>query len=83
MESTTYFQVENGIITNAVVATQKVAEQIGLMPYVEGLWIGDKYVPPAPQPDEITLLKAQVAMLEAQQTFLEDCLLEMADEVYA
>lgn len=28
-------------------------------------------------------LKAQVAMLESKNTFLEDCLLEMADEVYA
>lgn len=41
---------------------------------------------PEPEPapiDEITLLKAQVAMLQEQQTFLEDCLLEMAEEVYA
>lgn len=33
--------------------------------------------------EENKLLKAQVSMLETQQTFLEDCLLEMADEVYA
>lgn len=28
-------------------------------------------------------LRAQVNLLQEQQTFLEDCLLEMADEVYA
>ena len=38
---------------------------------------------PPPQPDETSMLKARVAMIEAQQSFLEDCLLEMADEVYA
>lgn len=41
---------------------------------------------PAPGPgpiDEVTRLRAQVTMLLEQQTFLEDCLLEMAEEVYA
>lgn len=32
---------------------------------------------------ENKLLRAQVGVLQEQQTFLEDCLLEMADEVYA
>lgn len=45
---------------------------------------------PEPEPTETELLRtgqarlqAQVALLEEQNTFLEDCLLEMADEVYA
>lgn len=33
--------------------------------------------------DENRLLKAQVELQSQQQTFLEDCLLEMADIVYA
>lgn len=37
-----------------------------------------------PTPEEQNArLRAQVAMLQEQQTFLEDCLLEMAEEVYA
>lgn len=43
-----------------------------------------EFVEPEPEPiDETALLRAQVAMLQEQQTFLEDCLLEMAEEVYA
>lgn len=39
---------------------------------------------PAPTPEEQnTRLRAQIAMLQEQQSFLEDCLLEMAEEVYA
>ena len=37
---------------------------------------------PAPGPT-VEQLQAKIAILEAQQTFLEDCILEMADEVYA
>lgn len=46
-------------------------------------------VSPAPAPEPVTSeptaeqLQAKITMLEAQQTFLEDCILEMADEVYA
>lgn len=37
-----------------------------------------------PTPEEQNArLRAQVAMLQEQQTFLENCLLEMAEEVYA
>lgn len=38
---------------------------------------------PAEPVDETALLRAQVAMLQEQQSFLEDCILEMASEVYA
>lgn len=38
---------------------------------------------PAPPPDETTLLRAQVTMMQENQEFLENCLLEMAEEVYA
>lgn len=38
---------------------------------------------PAPPPDEAALLRAQVTLLQENQEFLENCLLEMAEEVYA
>lgn len=37
---------------------------------------------PAPE-EQNARLRAQVTMLQEQQVFLEDCLLEMAEEVYA
>lgn len=50
---------------------------------------GKPFTPPVVPPTneeldtEQTWLRAQVNMLQAQNTFLEDCILEMADEVYA
>lgn len=38
---------------------------------------------PTPEPDEAARLRAQVAMLQENQSFLENCILEMADELYA
>lgn len=52
-------------------------------PRTEAEIAADRAATPDPPPDETTLLRAQVAMLQEQQTFLEDCLLEMAEEVYA
>lgn len=37
---------------------------------------------PKPQPTEMELLKAQIAALTERNEFLEDCLAEMAAEVY-
>lgn len=49
----------------------------------------EPYIPPNVPPTNEELdteqawLRAQVNLLQAQNEFLEDCLLEMADEVYA
>ncbi|MCI8342560.1 MAG: hypothetical protein HFE62_05040 [Firmicutes bacterium] len=37
---------------------------------------------PKPQPTEMELLKAQIAAVVERNEFLEDCLAEMAAEVY-
>lgn len=50
---------------------------------------GEPYEEPVKPPTNEELdteqvwLRAQVTMLQAQNSFLENCLLEMADEVYA
>lgn len=86
------FRDENGEIY-AWIQTNKAlpppAEQVTKEFFVEH----DFYVPPAdgaapPDPvadlqEENRKLRAQVGVLQEQQTFLEDCLLELADEVYA
>lgn len=38
---------------------------------------------PVTPPPTVEQLQAKITMLEAQNTFLENCILEMADEVYA
>lgn len=38
--------------------------------------------PPPPEPDERTLLKAQVQAQADREEFLEDCIAEMAMELY-
>lgn len=44
-----------------------------------------EYIPPEPlkpEPDKITLLEAKIQALSDQNEFLEDCIAEMAAEVY-
>lgn len=59
--------------------TQEEYEEFTGEPYVE------PYAPPTNEEldTEQVWLRAQVIMLQAQNSFLENCLLEMADEVYA
>lgn len=84
----------DGIIENIIVCeSDEVAAQFGAVASYDGATIGESYNPPPPPPTteeriaaleaENKLLKEQVKMQSQQQTFLEDCLLEISDVVYA
>lgn len=91
-----YCIVEGGIIANMIVAEEDFAAEIGALPAYEGAAIGGAYTPPPPEPEppttderverlenENSKLKSQLQMQAQQQEFLENCLLEMGDIVYA
>lgn len=91
-----YCIVEDGVIVNMIVAEADFAEEIGALPAYEGAAIGGAYTPPPPEPEppttdervaklenENSKLKSQIQMQAQQQEFLENCLLEMGDVVYA
>lgn len=46
--------VENGLITNIIVADESFAEEIGALPYYDGAEIGEAYSPPAPEYEPTT-----------------------------
>lgn len=82
-----YIIYKDGVEVNRIVADEAFCEQ-----YYSQDGYSYEEEPPAPEPepvDQASLpptveqLQAKITMLEAQQTFLEDCILEMADEVYA
>lgn len=84
----------DGIIENIIVCeNDEVAAQFGAAASYDGATIGEAYSPPPPPPTtdervakleaENKLLREQVKMQSQQQTFLEDCLLEIGDVVYA
>lgn len=91
-----YCIVEDGVIVNMIVAEADFAGEIGALPAYAGAAIGGAYTPPAPEPEppttderleklesENSKLKSQIQMQAQQQEFLENCLLEMGDVVYA
>lgn len=91
-----YCIVEDGVIVNMIVAEEDFAGEIGALPAYEGAAIGGAYTPPPPEPEppttdervaklenENSKLKSQLQMQAQQQEFLENCLLEMGDVVYA
>lgn len=91
-----YCIVEDGVIVNMIVAEADFAGEIGALPAYEGATIGWAYTPPPPEPEppttderleklesENSKLKSQIQMQAQQQEFLENCLLEMGDVVYA
>lgn len=91
-----YCIVENGVIVNMIVAEADFAGEIGALPAYDGAAIGGAYTPPDPEPEppttderlekletENSKLKSQLQMQAQQQEFLENCLLEMGDVVYA
>lgn len=91
-----YCIVEDGVIVNMIVAEADFAGEIGALPAYEGAAIGGAYTPPPPEPEppttdervakleaENSKLKSQLQMQAQQQEFLENCLLEMGDVVYA
>lgn len=83
--------VENNIIVNVVVLPDGAdPAAFGCKPLPPGKWIGDEYDSAASQEKRIAeleeenkTLKAQIELQDQKQTFLEDCLLEMGDVVYA
>ena len=91
-----YCIVEDGVIVNMIVADADFAGEIGALPAYAGAAIGGAYTPPPPEPEppttdervaklesENSKLKSQIQMQAQQQEFLENCLLEMGDVVYA
>ena len=91
-----YCIVEDGVIVNMIVAEADFAGEIGALPAYEGAAMGGAYTPPPPEPEpptteervekleaENSKLKSQLQMQAQQQEFLENCLLEMGDVVYA
>ena len=47
-----YAIVENGIVTNIIVAEAEYAEKIGVFPVYDGCAIGEAYDPPVPPTPE-------------------------------
>lgn len=84
---------DENIIENIIVADAEFALAIGAKESYDGAAVGDTYSPPAPPPtieDRVTtlesendLLKQQLKAASDQNDFLEDCVAEMAQIVYA
>lgn len=84
---------DENIIENIIVADEEFAFAIGAKEGYDGAAIGDTYSPPAPPPtidERVTtlesdnnLLKQQLKAASDQNEFLEDCIAEMAEIVYA
>lgn len=84
----------DSIIENIIVCeSDEIAAQFGAVTSYDGAAIGGKYSPPPSPPttderlekleSENSKLKSQLQMQAQQQEFLENCLLEMGDVVYA
>lgn len=89
-----YLLIENGVIVNNIICEDdETAALFGAVPSYEGAAIGDTYSPPASPPtidERVTtletdnnLLKQQLKAASDQNEFLEDCIAEMAEIVYA
>lgn len=85
---------DENIIENIIVCeSDEVAAQFGAVASYDGATIGEAYNPPAPPPtidERVTtlesdnnLLKQQLKAASDQNEFLEDCIAEMAEIVYA
>ena len=75
--------INDGIIERIVVSTPELASQNGWLVLPPGAGIGDQY------PDtletlqqENKLLKAQIQAQTERSDFIEDCIAEMATQVY-
>lgn len=66
-----YLIVEDGIITNIIVAEKDYAEKMGFLPYYEGATMGEKY-------DPLTLEKLQKNL----ETFQADTDNLLVDQEY-
>lgn len=66
-----YLIIENGTITNIIVADEAFAVQIGALPWYEGAQIGQPYnPPPAPMTLEESILD-KLTELEYRQDLME------------
>ena len=84
---------DENIIENIIVADEEFALFIGAKESYDGAAIGGTYSPPPPPPtidERVTtlesdnaLLKQQLKAASDQNDFLEDCIAEMAEIVYA
>lgn len=75
----------NGVIVNIIVCDSEIiAEQFGAKKSYNGATIGCNYKPPyVPTVDEqIKLLSAQLKAQTERSDFIEDCIAEMATQVY-
>lgn len=85
----------NGVIENIIVSDKAFAKSIGAKPSYDGAAIGLEYNPPEEPSDptldervtslenENKILTAQIQAQSESTDFLEDCLVEMANIVYA
>lgn len=89
-----YLLVSDNVISNIIECEDDAtAFELGAVPYYEEADIGAPYTPPLPRPSDserIEILETENALLKAQlqaQTersdFIEDCIAEMATQVYA
>lgn len=84
---------DENVIENIIVADEEFALAIGAKESYDGAVVGDPYSPPPPPPtidervttleSDNTLLKQQLKAASDQNDFLEDCVAEMAQIVYA
>ena len=84
-----YCVVENGIIQSIIVIEEKDLGYFDVVPSYPNAKIGDRYSPPPSDHERISLLEKENAQLKAQvqaatdrTEFLEDCIAEMAGQVY-
>lgn len=80
-----YCIVIDGIIVNIVILADDMPPDSSMKPFYDSAKIGDRYAPP----DRIEMLESENALLKAQlqaQTdrsdFIENCIAEMAMQVY-
>lgn len=82
---TIFCEVKNDIIINTVVASQEIADLLGLLPYIEGRQIGDRYdgaLTNEKLTKETISLTAKIMAMSDYIDFLEECIVEMAGKVY-
>ena len=70
---------ENGMIVNMVVCdSEEVAEDMGFKKLYARQGIGDFYIPN----NETLYLKARLEAEESENSFLEECILQLATDIY-
>lgn len=86
-----YILVKDGKIDNIIEADEDFAKLIGAKPHYAGASIGDPYDPPTLDgltakvealQEENRLLKAKIKAQSDRSDFVEDCIAEMATQVY-